>query len=160
MPAAALTPSLRYFPPGTRQMSFVPTMANYLAPTRAELNSGTELSGQLSAMTGWSVVANMVDTPDLGSKFTTQVSGRLTSGPNDLTLYLSSNSIDGRNLLTRGTTGNIVLFLEGDIPGQKMTVFPVTVTSQAPDTATENPATMTFSFAVTKVPAENVTIPA
>lgn len=160
MPAPPLIPSTRYFPAGTRQVTWVPAMANYLAPTRAELNSGTDLTAQVSSINGFSVTANMVDTPDLGSKFVSQISGRLTAGASDITCYLSQNSIDARSLLTRGAAGNIVMFWEGDVPGNKMSVFPVTVVSQAPDTATDNPGTMTFSFAPTRVPAENLTVPA
>jgi hypothetical protein len=160
MPAPPLAPTTRYFPPGTRKTYWVPVISNYLAPSRAELNSGTDLSGEISAINGWAVVANMVDAPDMGSKFTSQVGGRLTSASNDLTCYLSVNSIDARSLLPRGTTGNIVHFWEGDVPGQKMSVFPVTVTSQAPDTATENVGTATFTFAASRVPAENLVIPA
>ena len=52
----------------------------------------------------------------------------LTSASNDITCYLSQNAVDARTLLPRGTTGYIVLFWEGDVVGQKMTVFPVTVT--------------------------------
>jgi hypothetical protein len=160
MPAPPLAPTTRYFPPGTRKVYWVPVISNYLAPTRAELNAGTDLSAEISALTGWSVTANMVDAPDMGSKFTSQVGGRLTSAQNDITCYLSQNSIDARTLLPRSTTGYVVLLWEGDIPGQKMSVFPVVVTTQAPDTATENVGTATFSFAASRVPAENLTIPA
>jgi hypothetical protein len=160
MPAPPLIPSTRYFPPGTRQVTWVPTMANYLAPTRAELNSGTDVTAQVSALNGFSVTANMVDAPDLGGKFVSQVGGRLTAGASDITTYLSSNSIDARTLWPRGATGNVVVFWEGDVPGNKMSVFPTTVVSQAPDTATDNLGTMTFSFAPTRVPAEMLVVPA
>jgi len=160
VPAPPLIPSNRYFVAGTRQVSWVPVMANYLAPTRAELNSGTDVSGQLQAMNGFSVTATPFDTPDMGSKFVAQVSGRLTAGQSDITLYLSSNSIDGRALLPRGAAGNVVVFWEGDQPGLKMSVFPVTVISQGPDTGTDSAGMVTFSFAPSRVPAENLTVPA
>jgi len=159
MPATPLTPTTRYFPPGTRKIYWVPTIANYLAPTRAELNAGTDLSAEVSAMTGWSVTSNTVDTPDMGSRFTSQVPGRLTSATNDVTLYNSQNSNDGRTLLVRDTNGFIVLLWEGDVTGQKMDIFPVRVMSQAVDSATENPGATVFSFAATRLPATNVTIP-
>jgi hypothetical protein len=160
MPASPLVPSNRYFVAGTRQITWVPVMSNYLAPTRAELNSGTDITGQISAVNGFSVTANMVDAPDMASKFVPQISGRLTAGQSDLTCYLSNNSIDARSLLPRGATGNVVIFWEGDQPGLKMSVFPTTVVSQAPDTATDNPGTAVFSFAPSRVPAENLTVPA
>src|SRR6266568_1393641 len=156
MPAPPLAPSNRYFPPGTRKFYWVVAISNYLAPTRAELNAGTDLSAEIAAMTGWSLTTNMSDAPDMGSKFTNQVGGRLTSAQNDITCYLSQNSIDARSLLPRGATGFGVVFWEGDITGQKMSVFPAVVTSQAPDTATENVGTAVFTFAASKVPAENL----
>lgn len=159
MPPTPLTPTTRYFPPGIRKVYWVPTIANYLAPTRAEINSGTDLSAELSAMTGWSVTSATVDTPDMGSRFTSQVPGRLTSATNDLTLYNSQNSNDGRTLLVRDTNGFIIVLWEGDVAGQKMDVFPVRVSSSAPDSATENPGATVFSFAATKLPAINVVIP-
>jgi len=160
MPAPPLAPSNRYFPPGTRKFYWVVAISNYLAPTRAELNAGTDLSAEIAAMTGWSITTNMSDAPDMGSKFTNQVGGRLTSAQNDITCYLSANSIDARSLLPRGATGYGVVLWEGDVPGNKMSVFPAVVTSQAPDTATENVGTAVFTFAASRVPAENLTIPA
>jgi hypothetical protein len=136
----------------------VAAIANKNAPTRAELNAGVDLSAEIAAASGWALVANMVDMPDLGSRFTSQVGGRLTSGPNDLTMYLSANGVDARSLLPRGTTGFIVTLLEGDNTGGKMNVFPVVVTSQAPDMS-ENAGQATWSFAVSSLPVENLTIP-
>jgi len=136
-----------------------PTLANYLAPTRPELNAGTDLSAEINAMTGWSLTSATVDTPDMGSRFTSQIPGALTSASNDITFYTSSNSNDVRNLLTRDTNGYIVLLWEGDVTGQKMDVFPVRITTQAMDTTVTNPGMVTISFAATKIPGTNLTIP-
>lgn len=160
MPAPPLAPTNRYFEAGTRKFYWLAACSNYQAPTRAELNAGTDLTPEIAAMTGWSLTTNMSDAPDMGSKFTNQVGGRLTSAQNDITCYLSQNSIDARSLLPRGATGFGVVLWEGDVPGQKMSVFPATVTSQAPDTGTDNVATAVFTFAASRVPAENLTIPA
>lgn len=160
MASVPLTPTLRYFPPGTRKVYWIPTIGNYLAPLRAELNSGIDLSAEISAMTGWSVTSAALDVPDMGSRFTSQVPGRLTSATNDITCYTSQNSLDARTLLIRDTNGFIVLFWEGDIVGQKMDVFPVRVMAQAMDTGVDNPGTCVFSFAATKIPASNLVIPA
>jgi len=159
MAPPTLTPTVRYFPPGVRKVYWVPTMANYLAPTRAELNAGTDLSSEVASMSGWSVTSAAVDAPDMGSRFTSQVPGRLTSSSNDVVLYNSQNSADARSLLTRDTNGFIVLLWEGDVSGQKMDVFPVRVMAQAVDSTVEDPGKTTFSFAATKLPATNVAIP-
>lgn len=159
MVATPLTPTIRYFPPGTRRVYWVPTISNYLAPSRAELNAGTDLSAELAAMSGWSVTSATVDTPDMGSRFTSQVPGRLTSASNDITLYNSQNSADARTLLTRDLNGFIVNLWEGDVAGQKMDVFPVRIMAQAVDSTVDDPGQTTYSFAATKLPAVNVTIP-
>ena len=159
MAAPPLNPTRRYFPPGTRKVYWAPACANYLAPTRAELNAGTDLSAEISALTGWSASSAMVDTPDMGSRFTSQVGGRLTSAANDITFYLDSGSNDVRSLLPRGTAGFVALLWEGDVTGQKMDLFPVTVTAQAVDTTVDNPGTVVVSFAASKIPASNLVIP-
>lgn len=159
MPATPITASTRYFPPGTRQVYWVPTIANYLSPTRAELNAGTDLSPQVDTMNGWSLTSAPVDTPDMGSRFTSQVPGRLTSSTNDITMYNDASSNDARGLLVRDINGYIVTLWEGDTTGKKMDVWPVRVMAQAMDTTVDDPGKCTFSFAVTKIPATNVTIP-
>ena len=161
MPPAPLTPTTRYFPPGIRKVYFVPTIANYLAPTRAELNAGTDLSAEIASggMAGWSLAGSTVDTGDLGSVFTSTVPGRLTSPTNTIDFYLSQNSIDARTLLPRTTNGYIFIGWEGDITGQKCDVFPVRVITQANDTNTEDPGKVTIEFAITRIPAIAIAIP-
>jgi hypothetical protein len=162
VPPAAITGSIRYFPPGIRRVYFVATMANYLAPTRAELNASTDLTPEIAGggMAGWSLAGSTVDVPDLGSVFTSTVPGRLTSPTNSIDMYLSQNSIDVRTLLVRTTNGFIAVLWEGDVPGQKMDVFPVRVITQANDTNTEDPGKVTLEFAITKIPAITIAIPA
>jgi len=160
MAATPLTPTLRYYVTGTRRTYWLPACANYLAPTRAELNAGTDLTAEINAMTGWSIASAMVDTPDMGSRFTTQIPGALTSASNDITFYTSSNSNDVRSLLLRDLSGFIVLLWEGDVAGLKMDVFPVRITTQAMDTTITNPGMVTVSFAASRVPATNLIIPA
>lgn len=154
-----LAPTTRYFPPGTRKVYWLPATANYLSPTRAELNAGTDLSGEVDTMSGWSVSSATVDVPDMGSRFTSQIPGRLTTSANDLVLYNSAVSIDARSLLVRDSNGFMVLLWEGDTPGQLMDVFPVRVMANAIDSTVEDPGKCTYSFAATKLPATNVVIP-
>lgn len=162
MPAPALIPARRYFPPGTRQVYFVAAIANYLLPTRAELNAGTDLSAQVAAggVAGWSLAGATVDVPDMGSRFTSQVPARLTSPTNTIDIYLDSGSVDVRTLLPRDTTGFIVWMWEGDIVGNLMDIFPVRVITQAVDTNTEDPGKVSIEFAISKIPAISVKIPA
>jgi len=52
-----------------------------------------------------------------------------------------------------------VKFPGGDVTGRRMTIFPVKVGSAAEPTAFGNPTVLNFSYYVTKIPAENVTVP-
>ena len=160
MPASNLTASLRYYRPGITQVNYTPTIANKNAPTRAEINAGTNLSVEVNAIDGWQPTSNFLDAPDLVSAFVPKVAGSIEAGDSSLTLYASSNSTDARTLLARGVTGFILMFDETDIPGRKYDVYPVTVGSQAKIRDLGDVAKIQFSFAITSAPVENITVPA
>jgi hypothetical protein len=155
----ALTGSTRYYPPGTREVWFVPTMADYTAPSKAECTAGTDLTGEIAAMAGWSVASNTVDVPDLKTRFTSQIGGSITAGSPTITFYQSSDSVDVRSILPRDTTGFIVIVWDGNVADNTMDVFPVTVISAPKQPDMTNAAQIEIDFAVSSEPAEDVTIP-
>jgi len=159
MVATPIAATSRYIPPGTTHYYWVASISNYNSPTRSELNAGTDLTGEVSAVSGFATNSDQQDTPDLGSRFVSKIPGRITADDSSITMYASSTSSDARTLMPRDTAGFIVVFPEGDVTGQKMDVFPVKVTGVPKSRDVENPATMVFQFAITKIPAENVTIP-
>lgn len=159
MVATPIAATSRYIPPGTTRYYWVATIANYLSPTRSELNAGSDLSAEVQAVSGFATSSDQQDTPDLGSRFVSKIPGRITADDSSITLYASSTSSDARTLMPRDTSGYIVILPEGDITGQKMDVFPVKVTGVPKSRDVENPANMVFQYAITRVPAENVTIP-
>lgn len=160
MPATPIAATTRYFRPETSKVYFVNAMASYLTPTRAELNAGTDLSDEVAAVEGFQVTGETIDTPDMGSTFTGKIPGRTTADDSSLTFYASDDSADVRTLLPRGTTGYVVWLDEGDTQDYKMDVYPVRVVSAPKIRDLEDAAKITINFAVTRVPAENVTIPA
>ncbi|MFD6684179.1 phage tail tube protein [Micromonospora parva] len=160
MPATPIASAVRYYRRGLSKVSWVPTIANKAAPTRAELNAGTELSVEVGAVEGWQIVSAVVETPSLGSKFDAKIDGAISADDSSLTLYASQTGTDVRDLLSRGTNGYVVWMDEGDTPGRKMDVFPVRVLSQGKIRNLEDAAQVQVGFAVTSEPAENVTIPA
>jgi hypothetical protein len=160
MAATPISPSTRYYPPGTRQVYWVPAIADISAPTRAELDSGTDLTGEISAMAGFAVSSATVSVPDLGTRFAPDIPGQITAQSSSITMYASEDSRDVRELLPRDTAGFVAVLWEGDTAGRLMDVFPVTVTSSPKDVTTTNAGTLTVDFAVTAVPIENVVIPA
>ena len=160
MAPAPLNPTNRYYPSGKRACYWLATVANYLSPTRAELNAGVDLSHEIESVTGFSLTAAMVNVPDMGSRFVQQIPGALESSKNDITFYQDAHSGDVRTLLSIGVTGTIVMLWDGDVSGQLMDVFPVQVASVAPDPAINKAAMLTVDFAPSAVPAIGVTIPA
>ncbi|MGW1498916.1 phage tail tube protein [Streptomyces mirabilis] len=159
MVATPIAATSRYIPPGTTHYYWVATIANYNSPSRSELNAGTDLTGEVMAVSGFATSSDQQDTPDLGSRFVPKIPGRITADDSSITMYASSTSSDARTLMPRDTAGYIVILPEGDITGQKMDVFPVKVTGVPKSRDIENPANMVFQYAITKIPAENVTIP-
>jgi hypothetical protein len=159
MPATPISATTRYIPPGTTRYYWVASISNYTSPTRAELNAGSDLTAEVQAVSGFATNSDQQDTPDLGSRFVSKIPGRITADDSSITLYASANSSDARTLMPRDTSGFIVILPEGDVTGQKMDVFPVKVTGVPKSRDVENPATMTFQYAITKVPSENITIP-
>lgn len=159
MVATPITKSTRYFRPGLSQVTYVPTIADYNAPTRTELDAGTGLHPETAGVGGWAVNSETIATPDLVSEFVPSIAGPRSAEDSSLTLYLSSDSVDVRDILPRGTTGFIVWFGEGDEDGKKMDVYPVTVTSAPKQYDLTDAAKIQVQFSVTQEPAENVTVP-
>ena len=159
MPPTPLTPTVRYIPPGTRKIYWVTTIATYTAPTRAELNAGIDLSAEVANVTGFTVTSATVPTPDLSSRFASEIPGTITAASCALSIYASNTSSDVRTVLPRGTIGYVVILWEGDITGQRMDVFPATVTASAVNASETAAELVDVSFSITKVPANNVLIP-
>jgi hypothetical protein len=159
MPPTPLTPTVRYIPPGTRKVYWVTTIATYTAPTRAELNAGIDLSAEVAAVTGFTVTSATTPTPDLSSRFTSEIPAAITAASCSLSIYATSTSSDVRTVLPRGTIGFVVMLWEGDVTGQRMDVFPATVTTSAVNGNMTAAELVDVSFSITKVPANNVLIP-
>jgi hypothetical protein len=155
-----LNPTSRYYPPGTRKCYWLATTANYLAPTRTEMNAGVDLSHEMEAVTGFALSSAMVNVPDMGSRFVQQIPGALESSKNNITFYEDLHSNDVRQIFAIGVTGYIIMLWDGDVAGQLMDVFPVQVASVAPDAAVTKAAMLTVDYAPSAVPAIGVIIPA
>lgn len=162
MPPTAMTASVRYFRPGTTKVYWVRTMATYTTPTRTEINAGTDLSGEIAEINGFTVVSDTIPTPDLGTRFVPKIAGRINADDSSLNFYASSTGFtDARSVLPRDTTGFLVIMDGGDITTTgRMDVYPATVTSVPKLRALEDPAQVQVTFAITRVPAEDLVIPA
>jgi hypothetical protein len=159
MAAPNITPTTRFFAVGITRVVYCASVSVKSAPTRAEINAGTDLSNEINATNGWSVGSNLIDAPDIGTTFTSKVIGRTESPDSSLTMYQSLTTADIRSVLPRGTTGFILIMWGGDVTGRKMDVYPVTVAS-VPKNLDDNKASdLQINFAITSQPAEDVSIP-
>lgn len=162
MAATAISPVNRYWPVGTTKWVWVPTIANYtVAVTRSEINAGTDLSGEIADLSGWTVSSNQIDTPDVNSRFRSKIPGPIEAEDSSLTIYADPSGSDVRTLLPRDASGYIIRMDGGDVAGRKMSVYPVKVASQNKLMGTEEEAArIEVAFTITRQPAEDLTIPA
>lgn len=161
MAATPIAAATRFINPGITKVIFCVSIANKNAPTRAEINAGTDLSGELADCSGWMVTSNQADTPDMASRFTSKIPGRITADDSTLTMYESQTTVDARALMPRDTNAFVLWMDGGDVAAQKMDVFPVRVSSVGKTRSIgDEPARLTFAYAITSQPAEDVAIPA
>lgn len=161
MAAPNIASSSRYINVGTTVVNWVPSISNKNAPTRGELNAGTNLAGENAASDGWSTSTDMAETPDMASRFTSKIPGRISADDSSLTMYADLGGTDARTLMPVDANGFIVWMDGGDVAGRKMDVYPVRVASHSKARSVDgtDAATIEISFAITSQPAENITIP-
>lgn len=161
MATPALTASTRYFDPEITKIYFVPTIADISAPTRTELNTGTDLSGEVAEISGFTVTSEQIAAPDLGSRFTSQVGGRTTAEDSSLTFYSDQQGVDARTVLSRGTDGYLTFMDGGDVEDNLMDVYPITVVSVGKMRSVgDELARLQIQVSITSEPAEDVAVPA
>jgi hypothetical protein len=161
MAAPAITASTRYTSRGTARWYWVVTIANYLSPSRGELNAGTDLSGEVMDSNGFGLESDQIDVPDVSSRFTKKIPGPINAEDSTLTMYQSSNQVDARSLMPQDTAGYIVIFPGGDVAGRKMHIWPTRIASVKYQYSSDgkDADTMVITYSPTAVPAENVTVP-
>lgn len=162
MPASPISSITKYTSRGSTRIVFCTAVAAPASITRSEINAGTDLSAQIADSSGWSVSSSQIDTPDLDSRYTSTIPGIISADSSTLVMYMDKEGTDARSLMARDTVGFIVIMDGGDIAANKCDVFPVTVSSVSKMRAVagDKADTMTFSYAITSQPSENVTVPA
>lgn len=149
----------RFFAPEISKVYFALTIADIAAPTRLEINAGTDLTEEIADLSGWSVTTGMIATPGM-SRFTKQIAGRTTAEDSSLTFYADQGGDDVRTILARGDRGFIIFCDGGDAVGNLADVFPVLVRNVGKvRTLADQASQLTVGFAITGVPAEDVVLP-
>ncbi|WP_433445730.1 hypothetical protein [Nonomuraea sp. CA-141351] len=161
MAATPITPAKRFFRPGITRCLWLPTIANILAVTRAEINAGVDLSKDVADIQGWLVAGQAIPTPDLNSRFVGNIPGLTNADQSSITFYEGEDGQDARTLMPRDAEGNVVWMDGGDVPGRFMDVFDVRVLSVGKIRSMgAEPGRFTTQYAIASEPAENVVIPA
>lgn len=160
MPPSQIAAYQAFYQPGVTKVYIVTTMANYLAPTRVELDAGLDVTRQVRAIEGFQVTAEQIDRPDMASLFTSKIGGRTAANDSSLTIYAAKDGADARTTLTFGFTGYVVMLDGGDVTGYKMDVYPVLVIAKPKQRGDSDPLNMMYQFSITQPPAEDVSIPA
>lgn len=163
MAPAPLSETTRFINPEVTVVYWLVAATTLATPTRAELDAVTasDLTGEIAAMDGWTIASDRVAVPDLGTKFTGRIGGRTNPGDAQITFYASEDTVDVRDVLTRGDRGFVYILDGGDVEGQKARGFEVEVSSVSPtvDVAGTEAARIMVDFSINRV-AEEVAIPA
>lgn len=161
MPITPIQPAAitRFFAPGVTEILFCPAIAAKATPTFAELDAGTQLRN-IADISGWMTTSAMIDTPDLDTRFVSQIPGRITAEESTITFYadVDRGAGDVSALLPRDTDGYIVI-ADGGLVSAKGDVFQVTVSSNSMSRSLDAAGQRVVKFAIRSEPAEGVTLP-
>lgn len=157
--ATPLAVSEVYTYKGIAKVYFSTSIADITAPTRLELDTSTDLSCQLGDIIGWEITSQIITDPNWGS-FMSQRPGSIMVDPAQLLLRADLAGNDIRTLLSRGTTGWVLILPSGDVEGHPMNVYPVRVAATSQSVRIRGVAYILVTFSVTSRPAENVAVPA
>ncbi|MFB7424743.1 hypothetical protein ACFC0K_15870 [Streptomyces hydrogenans] len=158
-----LTTQKRFMRRGVSKFFFLTTIANpKIGPSRAEIAAGTELSDRISDVEGWALENTPIETPDMGTDYTSSIPGEDKADNSALTFYEDKEDSSVETLLTKGVEGYVVILRKGDVVGSpSMDTFPVRVGSRSASyTAAAEAAKFRVSFNITSKPSLDVVIPA
>lgn len=159
MPPSQIPGYSAFYQPGVTKVYILTTIANYLAPTRPELDAGLDVTRQTRVINDFTYEADVIDRPDYASTFTSTVGGRTKAGKPSLGIYAAKNGIDARQTIIFGFTGFVVLLDGGDVVGYKMDVWPVQCIAKPKQRSDSDPLTIMYNFSIPQPPAEDVPIP-
>lgn len=155
----------RFSQKGNTRFYFVPTIASpALVPTTAEITAGTELTGQLAEVAGFTFRNEPIMTPVMKDSFDAQIPGQDTTEATSLTFWEDKATNPIRTALTKGLNGFIVIFPRGTTganpaTADKAEAWPVTISSiHRRYTAANEAAQYTVDFAMTAPPGAEASL--
>lgn len=156
----------RYFRRGITKIYFDTSISDKDAPTEAELADATELSCELSEISGFSFKNSPIDVPDFCSVFVSKIPGEDQAEDSNMTFYEQSSTVLNtiRTELAKGTEGYVIFFpygITGSAPtaGDDCEVWPVSVASNTRAwNAGNEAAKFMVEFTITAPPDQDATV--
>jgi hypothetical protein len=156
-----LFPAVRHISAGMIRTYWVVSIATLTAPTRAELNAGTDATGEIAGFVGWRLRAEARSIQAAGEQFVTTLDGSLEVDDTRLVFYADPAGQDIRTLLARGTIGHVIFLDGGDVAGRPMDVWRVRVAALARLRGIgDDPDMIDVQFRAYATPAIGVSVPA
>ena len=150
----------RFMRRGKAKCYFLPTVASATtAPTSAEVTGGTDLTAKVADMSGWLLEASKIDTPDLSSRFVSNIPGEQSVKDSGLTFYGDDIGTTDpvKTALAVDSIGYIYLMHSGAGVGKMADLFPVRVMSVGNEYSLgTDPARYMIGFAITAPPRIDV----
>ncbi len=131
MPTPIAT-SVRFFQVGVIEYVYYTVAVNPVAPTFAEIQSGTRLSNEVESFAGWTSSSAFIETKDALSRVSVKVVGRKVLEDSSLTFNGSSGAVDAGTFFAEGASGYMLVANKGLVAGKKADIYSVTIGSVAP----------------------------
>jgi len=161
-------PNTRFFRPGITKVFFVATIATQAAPTAAEINAGSTLTGTtalplLADLQGFSFANKPIDVPDWTSVFVGKIPGRDESADSTLHFYDYTTTNTLRTTLAKLITGYIAIFSQGiagasPAAADKVDIWPFISTGPAKDYSSTDAAKWHVGCAPSASPSLDVAV--
>lgn len=129
MVATAISPVVRFQRAGNSTIVLIDMPTTPGAPTRAEIDAGVDITGDVASVDGFTREPGFLDVPDWGSLETDQIRGRSPSSQGTIAMYADQGGADNdiRAEVAEGDLKELLFMPHGDVPTDKMTVFDVEI---------------------------------
>ncbi|MFB7312984.1 hypothetical protein [Streptomyces sp. NPDC056192] len=148
---------------GVTRILFVETIASptYM-PTLVEITGATDYTKQITAIDGFSIENQEIETPDMDSTFVSKIPGDDSAADSSLTFWEDDVTDTIETDLAKGTEGFILIARKGKAASAKgLDVYPVRVASNSATVTADNEgAKLMVKFSITDRPLLNATVPA
>lgn len=159
----AIPRSKRFVPRAVNKYIFCPTVAAVdpaPAPTKAEMDGGTDLTNELFAVDGFSTSTTFVESSDVGTQFKGKLPAGAEAADATMTFNASQDGLDVRTILEEGQRGYMVIGLGGAEIADKVDVYEVVIGSVDTPTAADETAKVVVSIGVPSKPNKGYAVPA